>query len=141
MTLETGIIPISETEQISPDLTEEAFLATPTGALSREFVRNEPHHSYVLPKIVFKNREWIAVLYFTDGRLSKVSMTRVKNRTWLTFDPEYEQKWTVALKTEIELQLQRNLPANFPWGEIAVEYDPRGVSGALFLTYSKDQGA
>ena len=135
MTLEAGIVPISATERIGPGLTEAAFRASPRGAGAREFVRNDPHRSYVLKPISFEGRDWIAVVYFTDGRLMRASLSRITDRTWLTVDPEYEQQWTAALKPEMETRLQRKLPATFPWGEISVAFDQHTMSGSLIFSY------
>ena len=135
MTLEAGIVPISATERIGPGLTEAAFRASPRWGGARAFVRNDPHRSYVLKPVSFEGRDWIAVVYFTDGRLMRASLSRITDRTWLTLDPAYEQRWTAALKAEMETRLQRPLPTTFPWGEISVEYDQHTMSGSLIFSY------
>ena len=137
MTLEAGIVPISATERIGPGLTEAAFRASPRGAGAKAYVRNDPYRSYVLKPVSFEGREWIAVVFFTEGRLMQASLSRITDRTWLTIDPEYEQRWTAALRAEIETRLQRPLPAEFPWGSVAVGYNQHTVSGELIFSYAE----
>ncbi len=138
MTLESGIIPLSGSEAITPDSTETAFLSTAMGSKAVPYTHNGPHRSYKLPKLSFEARDWTAILFFTNGLLDQTSLHLPANATsWNTLNPKEEESRTRALETSIELRLNRLLPAEFPWGRLSVYFDPQNFSGALVFTYAR----
>lgn len=137
MTLESGIIPMSVSEAITPDLTETAFLASNAGSKAVPYMQNGPHHSYKLSKLNFEEREWTAILFFTNGLIDQINLHLPTTATsWNTLNAKEEEARTHALKTSLELRLNRLLPADFPWGQLSVYFDPQNFSGSLVFSYA-----
>ncbi|MBU6397923.1 MAG: hypothetical protein KJS74_07065 [Rhodospirillales bacterium] len=137
MTFESGIIPVSASEVITPDLTETAFLASEAGSKAVPYTHNGPHRSYKLSKLSFEEREWTAILFFTNGLLDQINLNLPTTATsWNTLNTQEEETRTHALKASIELRLNRLLPADFPWGQLSVHFDPQNSSGSLVFSYA-----
>lgn len=135
--LESGVIPLAGPDAISRDLTEAAFLSTEIGGKAMPYAHNSSRHSYRLPKFTFDARDWTAILFFTNELLDRVSLHLPASATsWGALNPKEEEGRTRALKASVELQLNRPLPADFPWGRLSVYFDPQNFSGSLVFTYA-----
>jgi hypothetical protein len=138
MTLESGIIPLSDSEAITSDLTETGFLATAIGRQAVSYTHNGPHRSYKLQKLSFDSQDWTAILFFNNGLLEQTSLHLPANATsWGTLNAKEEEKRASTLRTSIELRLNRSLPAEFPWGRLSVYFDPQNLSGSLIFSYAR----
>lgn len=136
--LEAGMIRLSETSTLAPGLEEGIFRASGSSAAATPFVHNGPHRSYRLPPAMVEGELLLPIVFFERGRLRRVSLHRSVSQgtAWDAVDAASDSLWTEALREKIERNLDRALPATFPWGQVSVSVDPRSGSAALTLEYT-----
>jgi hypothetical protein len=110
-----------------------SFLASPLGRNATVIVENGPFATY---RIVPESGVG-ATLLFNDNRL--------ENLAWAFVMPnETEEDWSEELEIQRKkcheewlLEKLGKPPYRFAWGDVASEYDAKGVSSAIMLAYAR----
>ena len=125
---------------LGPALTHAAFLGSPLCAGAKDWVVNEPWHSYQLPRIPIRATELIVTLYFEGERLTQVDLFDADPAFGSSGWEDWSEDKELARKARHEEWLSDVFDAplgKYPWGMIASTYDARSGSSNIILAYRR----
>lgn len=120
---------------VEPGLSEAAFLAAAPEGVPERSVHNGVHRSYRLPVADLDGRDFIPVVCFSDGALTRLDLTHAGGAggSWDDYSADAER----GAQRENAAWLARALgaPAEFDWGRAGSFFDPKGGSASIVITF------
>ena len=123
---------------VTPDLTEEAFLASAGGAAAEPFVMNGPHRSYKLKPTATLGPDYLPILYFSDGRIRTVQLADPgrPGETWADWSEASERALQKTYDAWLKKTLGWRISRRTRWGEIGTHYDAKAGYSFIYFHYA-----
>jgi hypothetical protein len=139
MKILNGIIDLGSDVLAEPGLLETAFLASPIGPIASVFVNSGVHHSYKLQVMNVEGKNFLPLLYFTDGKLAEIHLHSVdeSKTSWEAYSPQTEAVNKLDNDNWLKQVLGSSPPYKFPWGLIESIFDQKGGMSFILFRYSQ----
>lgn len=142
MSMREGSFALGERLVVTRSLTEAAFLVA-VGKDVSPLVHNEEHRSYLIPPVTLHSRLFRPAVYFTDGRVTFVSLSWVDPKRspdgWKYWSEERElevARADAAWVSSVLLGLATMTETySFDWGTISSGYDDRSGGSSVTVRY------
>ncbi len=123
---------------VTPDLTEDAFLATPGGAEAEPFVINGPHRSYKLKPTAALGPVYLPIVYFSDGRIHALHLSHPgrPGETWADWSEASERALQKTYDAWLKRTLGWRMSSRTRWGSIGTHYDAKAGFSFIYFHYA-----
>lgn len=131
----TGEVRLDGGETLGPSLTRSGFLTT---ALAQGAIPLTPS-SLSIGRRAIGGQTFVPSLWFDGNALKKVELSMVQATESSSWD-DYSEDRELARKAKHDTWVTDNLgrpPWRFLWGDVQSEFDPRGGSSTIFITYQQ----
>jgi hypothetical protein len=129
----SGEIRFDTGESLGPALTQQAFLATPLGASASSLGAS----GFSLGPRDIAGQSFVASLWFVADALRRVDLSMVQPVEATSWD-DYSEDRELARKAKHDAWLEEQLgpsPWRLFWGDAQSDWDPRGGSSNIIITY------
>ena len=139
MTIFDGKINAGSGLIIGPGFTEAEFLSSSAGMTAKALVKNGVHHSYKLQNIDISGKNFLPVLYFSDGELVEIHLHSVTDgeRNWTKYSSQSETAHKLGNDNWLQKTFSKAPPYAFSWGAIESVLDQKGGMTFVLLRYAK----
>jgi hypothetical protein len=140
--LRDGHIQLGEGIVAGPSLSEADFLAL--ALTTTPLIHNGAHRSYLTPPVILEGRCYRPSLYFSDGKVTFVSLTWDDPSTraldpWEGYSPAREKEIARADASWVSSVLHgvgsMTATYTFPWGTISSGFDERSGFSSVVVRY------